>query len=60
MDERLIALLACPQCKAPLTWRPQVPDLLCRGERLAFPVRDRMAVLLLDEARSLADAEEIE
>ena len=60
MDTRLLALLVCPLCKGPL--EHQHPpfhtnhELICRADRLAFPVRDGIPVMLESEARPL-DAE---
>ena len=54
MDSKLLDILACPLCKGPLTWHPDVQQLVCRAERLAYPVRDGIPVMLQDEARRLA------
>ena len=54
MDSKLLDILACPACKGPLTWHPDVQQLVCRAERLAYPVRDGIPVMLEDEARKLA------
>ena len=55
MDTRLLELLVCPICKGPLEHRrpPQHPlqELFCRADRLAFPVRDGIPVMLESEAR---------
>ena len=57
MDTRLLELLVCPICKGPLEHlRPPIQpqqELVCRADRLAFPVRDGMPVMLEAEARSL-------
>ena len=54
MDSKLLDILACPLCKGPLTWHPAVQQLVCRAERLAFPVRDGIPVMLEEEARKLS------
>lgn len=57
LDHRLIDLLVCPVCKGPLTlhrddnMRPT--ELACPADRLAFPLRDGIPVMLESEARSL-------
>lgn len=57
LDHRLIDLLVCPLCKGPLEMqrhaanKPQ--ELVCRADRLAFPIRDGIPVMLEQEARSL-------
>ena len=59
MDKKLLDILACPECKGPLLLSRQGGDeeLICKADRLAFPVTDGVPVMLLDEARSLADDE---
>lgn len=59
LDHRLIDLLVCPLCKGPLTVRRDAPEgsapreLVCAADRLAFPIRDGIPVMLESEARSL-------
>ena len=64
MDTRLLALLVCPICKGPLEHgrSPELgeEELVCRADRLAFPVRDGIAVMLESVARSLGVAEQAE
>jgi hypothetical protein len=57
LDHRLIDMLVCPLCKGPLraeraTGEP-LRELVCPVDRLAFPVRDGIAVMLESEARAL-------
>jgi len=55
MDHRLLHMLVCPICKGPLTALRQDGgaqlELLCPADRLAFPVRDGIPVMLENEAR---------
>lgn len=55
MDTRLLELLVCPICKGPLDHHrpPQHvrQELVCHADRLAFPVRDGIPVMLESEAR---------
>ncbi|WP_424321717.1 Trm112 family protein [Klenkia marina] len=52
MDPALLAILACPDAHhSPLTLDAGAGELLCTGCDRAFPVRDGIPVLLLDEAR---------
>ena len=53
MDHRLLELLVCPLCKGPLELQRSPPELVCNADRLAFPVRDGIAVMLESEARSI-------
>ena len=54
MDKRLLDILACPVCKGPLVHVREEAVLVCRADRLAFPLRDGVAVMLEEEARTLA------
>jgi uncharacterized protein YbaR (Trm112 family) len=54
LDKKLLDILACPLCKGPLHWRRVEAVLVCRGDRLAFPIRDDIPVMLEEEARTLA------
>jgi uncharacterized protein YbaR (Trm112 family) len=59
LDHRLLGLLVCPICKGPLEALRDDParplELLCPADRLAFPVRDGIPVMLESEARAVAD-----
>jgi len=57
MDKRLLDILVCPICKGQLVYKKSANELICRVDRLAFPIRDDIPVMLEDEAREL-DAEE--
>ncbi len=58
MDTRLIELLVCPVCKGPLQRSEDKQALTCAADRLAFPIRDGIAVMLENEAISLDSVEE--
>lgn len=51
LDPALLEILACPDCKSPLTADEVANELVCTGCKLAYPVRDDIPVLLVDEAR---------
>ena len=57
MDTRRLELLVCPLCKGPLEHVRENEDhgaeLVCHADRLAFPVRDGIPVMLEQEARAL-------
>jgi len=53
MDKKLLSLLVCPSCKGPLSYQKAKQELWCRAEKLAFPVKDDIPVMLVDEARTL-------
>jgi uncharacterized protein YbaR (Trm112 family) len=60
MDARLLDILVCPICKGPLVYRRAERELICKADRLAYPIRDDIPVMLEDEARRLDPSEEIE
>ncbi|RMI29390.1 Trm112 family protein [Streptomyces triticirhizae] len=53
VEDALLDILACPVCHAPLRADEQENELVCTGDTcaLAYPVRDGIPVLLVDEAR---------
>jgi uncharacterized protein YbaR (Trm112 family) len=59
MDKKLLDILVCPLCKGPLIYKKDAQELICKPDRLAYPVRDDIPVMLEEEARRLADAEEV-
>jgi len=54
MDTRLLDILACPVCKGPLQYRRESQVLVCRLDRLAYPIRDEVPIMLEEEARQLS------
>jgi len=59
VDKKLLDILACPICKSTLIYKQEAQELLCKADRLAFPIRDGIPVMLEDDARELSN-EEIE
>jgi uncharacterized protein YbaR (Trm112 family) len=57
MDPKLLELLVCPVTKGPLNYDRERQELLSRSARLAYPVRQGIAILLENEARTLSDLE---
>jgi uncharacterized protein YbaR (Trm112 family) len=53
MDSRLLDILACPLCKSPLKYDRHSEQLICKADRLAFPIRDGIPVMLEEEAKQL-------
>jgi uncharacterized protein YbaR (Trm112 family) len=54
VDKKLLDILVCPLCKGPLLYRKSEQELVCRADRLAYPVRDDIPVMLEEEARELS------
>ena len=59
VDPRLLEILVCPLCKGKLVYRKDADELVCKADRLAFPVKDGIPVMIEDEARKLPPQEEI-
>lgn len=57
MDKKLLNILVCPESKAPLKLSKDGSELICAASGLAYPVRDDIPVLLVDEARQLTTEE---
>jgi len=59
MDKKLLDILVCPICKGPLLYDKAQQELICKADRLAYPIRDDIPVMLEEEARQLAADEEL-
>ena len=57
MDKKLLDILACPICKGELKFDKSKNELICEKDKLAFPVRDDIPVMLESEARILETEE---
>ena len=57
LDSKLLEIMACPLCKSPLRYDKVKEELICRADRLAFPIRDGIPVMLEDDARTLSAEE---
>ena len=54
LDKKLLEILACPICKGELHYDKSAKELVCAVDKLAFPVRDGVPVMLTAEARALS------
>lgn len=57
VDPRLLEILVCPLTKAPLRYDRGAQELISIEAGLAYPIRDGIPIMLVDEARPLDDAE---
>ena len=53
MDSRLLDLLVCPICKGPLDYDRSGQELICPRDHMAYPIRDGIPVMLVEQARDL-------
>ena len=53
LDRKLLDILACPICKSKLHYDKDANELICKADKLAFPVRDGIPVMLEEEARAI-------
>lgn len=59
VDKNLLEILACPLCKSKLIYNKPTGELVCKLDRLAFPIRDDIPVMLESEAREVSEDDEI-
>ncbi len=57
IDTKLLSILVCPLCKGELVYKKPEGELICKFDRLAFPIRDDMPVMLTNEAREISSDE---
>jgi uncharacterized protein YbaR (Trm112 family) len=53
VDPRLLEVLVCPVTRGALTYDREANELVSRGAKLAFPIRDGVPIMLTEEARQL-------
>ena len=53
LDKKLFNLLVCPVCKNKLLYHKPREELVCKIDRLAFPIKEGIPVMLEEEARKL-------
>ena len=57
-DPKLLEILVCPLTKAPLRYDREAQELVSAQAGLAFPIRNGIPIMLIDEARPLGDDED--
>ncbi len=55
IDPKLLEILVCPLTKSPLRYDREAQELISDQAKLAYPIRDGIPIMLVDEARSLDD-----
>lgn len=56
IDPWLLSILVCPVSRSPLRYDPQAQELVSIAAGLAFPVRNGVPVMIIEQARTLTDA----
>ena len=56
MEKRYLNILVCPNCKGNLTLDETANELICELDKLAFPIQNGIAVMLIDQARQIQPA----
>lgn len=57
IDRKLLEILVCPQTKGPLDYDREAGELISKKAGLAYPIRDGVPIMLIEEARTLTDEE---
>lgn len=60
MDTRLLEILVCPLCKSQLTHDRRAKKLICQVDKLAYPIRDGIPIMLVDEAEQIVEGTLVE
>ena len=60
VDAKLLEILVCPLCKGPLKFDKEKQELICRADRLAYPIRDGIPIMWVDQARAIEQYPEAE
>ncbi len=53
----MLNILVCPVCKGKLLYRKAHKELVCKFDKLAYPIRNHIPIMLPDEARQLQEGE---
>jgi uncharacterized protein YbaR (Trm112 family) len=56
MEKRYLNILVCPNCKGSLTLDESANELICELDQLAYPIREGIPVMLIEEARQIKAA----
>lgn len=54
INRYLLDILVCPACKGKLYYAKMASELICRVDRLAYPIRDDIPVMLVESARQIS------
>lgn len=57
VDPKLLEILICPASRGPLVYDREANELISKRAGLAYPIRDGVPIMLIDEARSMDEAD---
>jgi uncharacterized protein YbaR (Trm112 family) len=55
VDPKLLEILVCPLTKGPLRYDPEAQELISERAGLAYPIREGIPIMLVDEARAFGE-----
>lgn len=55
MDSKLLEIIACPICKGKLVYDKSNQELFCRFDKIAYPIRDGIPIMLEEQARKFLE-----
>lgn len=53
IDPKMLSILVCPKTRAPLTYNSETHELISKKAKLAYPIREGVPIMLVEEAREL-------
>lgn len=53
IDPKMLSILVCPKTRAPLTYNSETNELISKKAKLAYPIREGVPIMLVEEARNL-------
>lgn len=56
MEKKYLNILVCPNCKGKLSFDESTQELICDLDKLAYPIREGIPVMLIDQARQILPA----
>ncbi len=56
LDPMMLSALVCPKTRSPLTFDREANELVSKKAKLAFPIREGVPILLIDEARDISSS----
>ncbi len=59
MDQKILEIVVCPVCQGKLTYLADSKELMCHLDGLAYPIRDDIPVMLVDDARQILQEKEV-